>query len=118
MGDFAVIGELPQLYRHCQATEDADIDVIDFVTEHLTSVGCVLDGLEQDEHEHDQPHVPLTASYQHIIAYRHSSMVRLPLTPLPPMARAVKYPPVSSKTLADYATEILRPPIDNQVGLI
>lgn len=51
MGDLSYIKELPQMYNHC-ATEDADIDICDFVFEHLLNIHDEDDA----EQEHDKPH--------------------------------------------------------------
>jgi hypothetical protein len=57
-GDFAALTELPDMYRHCQTTEDPDMDVIDFITGHLLNLD---DGAEDknDIDEHELPHNPL-----------------------------------------------------------
>jgi hypothetical protein len=57
-GDFAALAELPNMYRHCQTTEDPDMTVLDFITEHLLN----LDGGAEDKDdidEHELPHSPV-----------------------------------------------------------
>ena len=53
MGDFSMLADLPKMYQHCKATEDADLDVFDFVTDHLIDVDCFFDAHEEDE---QKPH--------------------------------------------------------------
>ena len=55
-GDFSTLVELPAMYKHCKATEDKDLTVFDFLTDHLIN----LDGLF-DKHENgdeQKPHSP------------------------------------------------------------
>ena len=54
-GYFAALTKLPDMYRHCQTTEDPDMNVIDFVTEHLLNLeeGAAD---ENDIDEHELPH--------------------------------------------------------------
>ena len=38
MGDFSALQDLPEMYQHCQATEDKDMTPLDFVTDHLINI--------------------------------------------------------------------------------
>ena len=60
MGDFSMIAELPKMYQHCKATEDADLDIFDFVTDHLIDVDCLFDAHENDE---QKPHQASTFNH-------------------------------------------------------
>jgi hypothetical protein len=52
-GDFAALAELPAMYHHCKTTEDPDLNVVDFVIEHLLNI------TENDNtDEHELPHNP------------------------------------------------------------
>ena len=57
-GDFGAITELPAMYRHCKATEDKDLTPIDFLTDHLVNVDCLLDS--HDDGDQQKPHSPFT----------------------------------------------------------
>ncbi|PQJ12281.1 hypothetical protein CJD36_000545 [Flavipsychrobacter stenotrophus] len=57
MGDLSFMRDLPQMYQQC-AQEDPDINLCDFVVEHLLNIH---DGDEAEEH--DKPH---QAVYNHI----------------------------------------------------
>lgn len=53
MADFSTVVHLPEMYAHCKATEDPDLDLFDFVGEHLMN----LDGIfEPHEDKDDKPH--------------------------------------------------------------
>ena len=57
MGDFSILNEIPEMYRHCKSTEDKDMTPFDFITDHLVNI----DGLF-DKHENgadQKPHTPI-----------------------------------------------------------
>lgn len=57
-GDFSAIAHLPAMYHHCQSTEDPDMNLADFITDHLLNLDEFFsDTKETDEHE--LPHNPL-----------------------------------------------------------
>jgi len=41
--DFSLVSQLPALYRHSKTTEDADMNFIDFITDHLINTAGVFD---------------------------------------------------------------------------
>jgi hypothetical protein len=49
------LGELPDMYRHCKATEDGDMGPIDFLTDHLINFDGTFDkhanGDQQKPHQ-------------------------------------------------------------------
>lgn len=57
-GDFSAISQLGDMYHHCKAVEDPDIDLVDFVTEHLLSLDD-RDEKDDDADEHELPHNPM-----------------------------------------------------------
>ena len=52
IGDFSMMADLPKMFQHCKATEDADLDIFDFVTDHLMDFDSVFDIHEQGEKPH------------------------------------------------------------------
>lgn len=60
MGDMSFIRDLPQMYSRC-AQEDPDINIADFVVEHLLNIH---DNDDEPE-EHEKPHQPV---YHHVPA--------------------------------------------------
>ena len=53
LGDFSYLRDLPQMYARC-AQEDPDIDLGDFIVEHLLNIQ------DDDEHEAgERPHQPV-----------------------------------------------------------
>ena len=67
-GDFSLLSQLPALYWHCKATEDADMNFIDFITDHLINVDGIFDkhlpGDDQKPHQPFQFH-----HFQHVFEY-------------------------------------------------
>ncbi len=57
-GDFSALSQLRGMYDHCKTVEDPDMDMMDFVTEHLLN----LDDMPEDDDEadeHELPHNPI-----------------------------------------------------------
>ena len=107
MGDLSYLRDLPQMYRHC-ATEDPDINLCDFVVEHLMNI----QDHDELEREHDKPHQPI---------YSHSP-VQLMATCSPQMVYLQQatasynlpngYPiPQNNECNDAYLAAIFRPPI-------
>ena len=43
MSNFSILSNLPKMYEHCKETEDKDMTVIDFITDHLLNIDSVFD---------------------------------------------------------------------------
>ena len=54
MSDFSTLSDLPKMYEHCKATEDKDMTVIDFVTDHLVNIDSIFDN--HDNGDEQKPH--------------------------------------------------------------
>ena len=106
-GDFASLPDLPKMYAHCKATEDSDLNVFDFVEEHLLMID---DLMVEDSEPQDRPHQPV--QFHHIYA---------PVTvAVPQQIAIVEHPAIIEKTsmpifdeiyLSDYPSSVFRPPI-------
>jgi hypothetical protein len=57
-GDFSALSQLKGMYHHCKTIEDPDIDLADFVTEHLLNLDDMGEE-EDDADEHELPHNPM-----------------------------------------------------------
>ncbi|MEI7801314.1 MAG: hypothetical protein WCI97_01590 [Bacteroidota bacterium] len=60
-GDFSVLPQLPKMYQHCKSVEDADMNLVDFVFDHLMGIDGSFDQHENGDHE--KPHS--TTPFQH-----------------------------------------------------
>ena len=65
MSDFSVIGNLPEMYAHCKATEDKDMTPLDFVTDHLINIDSLVD--KHNNGDEQKPHK------NNVITFHHSS---------------------------------------------
>ncbi len=73
-GDFALFTQLPDLYQHCKATEDPDMNFVDFITDHLINIDGVFD--KHAAGDDQKPHKPFQFRYfQHITLYMPGSLL-------------------------------------------
>lgn len=56
MSDFSALLDIPQMYRHCKATEDRDMTPFDFITDHLINIDGIFD--KHDNGDEQNPHNP------------------------------------------------------------
>jgi hypothetical protein len=54
MSDFSTLSNLPKMYEHCKATEDKDMNVLDFLTDHLVNIDGLFDNHENGDEQ--KPH--------------------------------------------------------------
>ncbi len=54
-GNIMSVSDLPKMYQHCKATEDKDMTLFDFFTDHILNLDCLFDAHENDE---QKPHKP------------------------------------------------------------
>ena len=106
-GDFAILPDLPKMYAHCKETEDHDLDIPDFIEEHLLMMDDLMG--EQPEPE-DKPHQPV--EFHHIYS-PVTIVVRQILTLVEQAAINDKRQVVISNEvyLSDYPVSVFRPPI-------
>jgi hypothetical protein len=52
--DFCSLQDLPAMYRHCKAFEDKDLTPLDFITDHLLDLDCIID--QHDKGDPQKPH--------------------------------------------------------------
>ena len=54
--DFSLLAQLPAICRNCKAIEDQDVDLIDFMTDHLINIDGIFDKhLPGDNQKAHQP---------------------------------------------------------------
>lgn len=114
MGDFSVIKDLPEMYRHCKNTEEADLTISGFLFEHVSGVGQLWEGFEHEfiepEEEGNNEHSPLPYSFeqQQIVCIYYSAKVpsvrHFESAESAPMAYKCSY-------VSQYVCNIFRPPM-------
>ncbi len=56
MGDFSALKDLQAQYKHCKQTEDKDMTVVDFITDHLINIDGLFD--KHNNGDKQKPHTP------------------------------------------------------------
>jgi hypothetical protein len=60
-GDFSILPDLQSMYTHCKETEDKDLTVFDFITDHLLDIDGVFDAHENGDDQ--KPHKPFNLTH-------------------------------------------------------
>ncbi len=106
-GDFRTLADLPEMYALCKATEDHDMTLVDFITDHLLPLDSLVD--HHPPGDAQRPHAPPVSDHAGIA----------PFTPLPSppsmVGAATPLAKPTSFTVADnYAFDplipVFRPP--------
>lgn len=107
-GDFSTIQDLPEMYAHCKATEDKDMTVFDFVTDHLINVDCLFDKHEKNDPQ--KPHAPIQLHHQYV--YYCTSLKEFKIEECyGSFIGKVVIPARQNLYLSDYSFSFLKPPI-------
>lgn len=108
--DFSTLVDLPEMYRNCKATEDKDMNLFDFVTDHLVNIDSFFDKhLKGDE---QKPHSP--KHFHHYIVQSYFIQNIPVFKPLALYSEFFKFAESNySATFytSSYSKSLLRPPI-------
>jgi len=111
LGDFAYLDHLPEMYAQC-AGEDPDMDVADFIFEHMMNLEDVMNHFENETEEHEKPHQPFQQVQltQQIIAI--TAPVRFePVLKQVSLYEKVAYPAYNEQFMpSSYLSEVFHPP--------
>ena len=107
-GDFCSLTDMPAMYLHCKATEDKDLTPLDFITDHLLDLDCIID--QHDNGDPQKPHMPLQCSHENcpniFIPGEFEDLAVKPIIPKQKFQfRSEKSDP------KDYNERIFRPPV-------
>ena len=107
-GDFSTLPDMPKMYANCKALEDPDMDLPDFITEHLLSVDGLL-GQEIPE-PGDKPHQPIQFHHQFVqistVARQFNIELQQPATGEHQLTAQI-----DDVYLRGYTVAVFRPPI-------
>lgn len=107
-GDFSAIADLPEMYRHCKATEHPDMTPLDFITDHLINIDGIFDKHENGDEQKPHQSNPKQHHGQTIISF----VTYFTMTLVQFHGVTAKLPNFSDHFLpSDYITKIFRPPI-------
>jgi len=71
--DFSLLDQLPAMYYHCKATEEPDMNLIDFITDHLININGILD--KHLPGDNQKPHQPFQFhNLQHSNTFIHTAL--------------------------------------------
>jgi hypothetical protein len=110
-GDFSALSDIPAQYQHCKETEDKDLTVFDFITDHLINVDCLFDA--HDKGDEQKPHKPFSYSQHSItgtflitkkIAFLQKTVA------LPPSKNVFGFPTAANYSF-NFLTSIFHPPV-------
>jgi len=108
MGDFAALKDIPEMYRHCKATEDKDMTLLDFITDHLVNIDRFFD--KHDNGDEQKPHDPSPTQHNghptvFYLTYFAFSIKQFQPTEVKPSIPTEQFHP------SYYISKIFRPPI-------
>ena len=107
-GDFSVLMDIPSMYNHCKITEDKDLTIFDFITDHLVNIDSLFD--KHDKGDAQKPHAPVqfhqTISPAVYIVQEHTL-----ITSTAEIIYAGYTDYCNDIYLSDYTSTIFRPPI-------
>jgi len=107
-GDFSTLPDMPKMYAHCKAQEDVDMDLVDFVTEHLLEVNGIFG---QDIPEPgDKPHQPIQFHHQFVQISIVARQVKLEFQQV--VVQGNQLTALADEVfLSGYTASVFRPPI-------
>ena len=112
--DYSSLGSLPQMYTQCQ-DEDPDMDVTDFVLEHLMNLECLVSAFESDHTgEVEKPHQPFqklhSVSQTPVVVSRPITVIEHKSTPEFNVRKSYTVHSVGFLP-SDFLTKVFRPPV-------
>jgi hypothetical protein len=108
-GDFAALADLPRMYQHCKDTEDPDMDIPDFIVEHLMQIDDDM-GEAEDSDKGERPHQPV--QFNHLSAPVSITVRQVAIKiVLPTTDKRDKLIISNDVYLSDYPASVFRPPI-------
>ncbi len=107
-GDFSVLSDFPAMFSHCKALEDKDMNLLDFITDHVLNLDSLFDKHENGDPQ--KPHLPFlihTANVSNIIFINSFQIIKPPTV----LGSRIYSMYVGSIYLNYYSPTIFRPPI-------
>ena len=110
-GDFSTLPDLPKMYADCKTYEDPDMDLTDFVTEHLLEINGMAGVFAQAPDEpNEKPHQPVQFHHQFVQMNFAARQFRIELQQ-PVVQVQTLTPQFNDVYLSDYSVSVFRPPI-------
>lgn len=106
-GDFSYITALPEMYSQCKQTEDADMNLLDFFTDHLLNIDCLVDPHEKGDKQ--RPH-QTSCQRNHIPSVFYATEKIHLNSRQNPVVEFVLLPDIFSLSVG-YVSDVFRPPV-------
>ena len=106
-GDFSTMADLPRMYQHCKETEDPDMDICDFVIEHLLQIDDDQ-GEAKNDNDHERPHQPI--QFNHLSAPISAKQRGIKMEQ-PAIVKCEKQVVTDDIYLSDFPADVFRPPM-------
>ena len=108
MGDLGAIVDIPEMYRLCKATEQADMTSLDFFTDHLINIDGIFDKHNNGDEQKPHKQIPKQHHGQTTLTF----VTYYPLTFVQFQSVTDKLPSISDNFIpSEYISRIFRPPI-------
>ena len=78
MSNFSVIEDLPNMFKHCKTTEDKDMTVFDFVSDHLLNLDGMFDKHQNGDEQ--KPHKPFEYRIHHTVVQFVQELIQFEFT--------------------------------------
>jgi hypothetical protein len=110
-GDFSTLPDLPKMYADCKNFEDPDMNMSDFVTEHLFEINGMAGMFpEQADEPNERPHQPVQFHHQFVQISFVAKQLKIELQQ--PVVQALQTMALTDDVyLSDYTVSVFRPPI-------
>ena len=108
-GDFSTLPDIPKMYADCKNLEDPDMDLHDFITEHLLGMDDVC-GQNALPEPNEKPHQPVQFHHQFVQISFASKQLRIEFHQ-PFVAVRALFTQTSELCLAGHTVSVFRPPI-------
>ncbi len=110
MGNFSILTDHPEMYRHCKTKEDKDMSIFDFVTDHLLNLDGIFD--KHDNGDEQKPHNPFqTQSHSQITLFHFIPTITFKTGILNNMEpKKIIYSP-ETLLVSHYTSKVFHPPI-------
>jgi hypothetical protein len=108
-GDFSTLPDLPKMYTNCKTAEDPDMNLPDFITEHLLGVDGLFGQADNDD-PNEKPHQPVQFHHQFMQFNFVARQFNIELNQ-PQLAEKKRPALMDEVYLSDYRASVFRPPI-------
>ena len=110
-GDFSVLPDLPKMYQHCKETEHHDMNVFDFITDHLLNIDGLFDAHDNNDEQKSHQPFPLHHSTNTQFCLPYFPNIQFKERVLIPMKKCILPNFEKHATTSEYWDSIFRPPI-------